>query len=73
VVAGRVKALKQWRDARAAELAVDPALVCTKSLIGTIAMQKPRAIKDLAAIQEMKTWQRKEFGHEIVQLMNQIR
>jgi ribonuclease D len=73
VVAGRVKALKQWRDARAAELAVDPALVCTKSIIGTIALQKPRGIKDLAAIQELKNWQRKEFGHEIVQLMNQIR
>ena len=73
VVAGRVKALKQWRDARAAELAVDPALVCTKSLISTIALQKPQEISDLAAIQEMKKWQRKEFGHEIVQLMNQLR
>jgi ribonuclease D len=73
VVAGRVKALKQWRDARAAKLAVDPALVCTKSLIGTIALQKPRKISDLAAIQELKDWQRKEFGHEIVQLMNQLR
>ena len=73
VVAGRVKALKQWRDARAAKLAVDPALVCTKSLIGTIALQKPRKISDLAAIQELKNWQRKEFGHEIVQLMNQLR
>ncbi len=73
VVAERVKILKQWRDARAAELAVDPALVCTKSLIGTIALQKPRKISDLAAIQELKNWQRKEFGHEIVQLMNQLR
>jgi ribonuclease D len=73
VVAGRVKALKQWRDARAAKLEVDPALVCTKSLIGTIALQKPRKISDLAAIPELKNWQRKEFGHEIVQLMNQLR
>lgn len=73
VVAGRVKVLKQWRDARAAELAVDPALLCTKSLIGTIALQKPRKISDLAAIRELKDWQRKEFGHEIVQMMNQLR
>jgi ribonuclease D len=73
VVAGRIKALKQWRDARAVKLGVDPALVCTKSLIGTIALQKPRKISDLAAIQEMKNWQRKEFGHEIVELMSQIR
>lgn len=73
VVAGRVKALKQWRDARAAELAVDPSLVCTKSLISTIALQKPREISDLAAIKEMKKWQRKEFGHDIVRLLNQLR
>jgi ribonuclease D len=73
VVAGRVKALKQWRDARAAKLEVDPALVCTKSLISTIALQKPRKISGLAAIPELKNWQRKEFGHEIVQLMNQLR
>ncbi|MEJ2168537.1 MAG: HRDC domain-containing protein, partial [Desulfobacterales bacterium] len=73
VVADRVKALKQWRDEQAARLEVDPALVCTKSLISTIALQKPRRISDLDAIQELKNWQRKEFGRDIVQLMNQLR
>ena len=73
VVADRVKALKQWRDARAARLQVDPALVCTKSLISAIALQKPHKVSDLSAIQELKNWQRKEFGREIVQLMNQLR
>jgi len=73
VVAGRVKALKQWRDAQAANLAVDPALICTKSLFSTIALQKPRRISDLAAIGELKNWQRKEFGPDIVRLMNQLR
>jgi len=73
VVAERVKALKQWRDAKAAKLEVDPALVCTKSLISAIALQKPRKVSDLGAIQELKNWQRKEFGREIVHLMNQMR
>jgi ribonuclease D len=73
VVAGRVKALKQWRDEQASKFSVDPALICTKSLISTIALQKPRNLSDLAAIQELKDWQRKEFGHDIVHLMNQLR
>ena len=73
VVAGRVKALKEWRDRQAAELAVDPALICTKSAISTIALQKPRKISDLAATRELKNWQLKEFGHDIVRLMNHLR
>ena len=73
VVAGRVKALKQWRDAKASRLEIDPALIFTKSLISAIALQKPSKVSDLAAIQELKNWQRKEFGRDIVQLMNQLR
>ncbi|UCD81269.1 MAG: HRDC domain-containing protein, partial [Desulfobacterales bacterium] len=73
VVAGRVKALKQWRDAQAAKLSIDPALICTKSLISAIALQKPRNLQDLAAIQDLKGWQRKEFGNDIVHLMNRLR
>ena len=73
VVSGRVKALKQWRDAKASRLEIDPALIFTKSLISAIALQKPSKVSDLAAIQELKNWQRKEFGRDIVQLMNQLR
>ena len=73
VVAGRVKALKQRRDAKASRLEIDPALIFTKSLISAIALQKPSKVSDLAAIQELKNWQRKEFGRDIVQLMNQLR
>ena len=33
VVAGRVKALRSWRDEQVARLAIDPALICTKALM----------------------------------------
>lgn len=73
VVAGRVKALRKWRDAQADRLALDPALICTKALMGTIAQQKPCRIADLKAIDEMKNWQKNAFGQDIVQVMRQVR
>ena len=73
VVAGRVKALRNWRDKQAKRLALDPALVCTKALISTIALQKPCEISTLRNIKEMKNWQIKEFGQEIVQVMKNVR
>ena len=73
VVAGRVKALRHWRDQQADRLAIDPALICTKALIGAIAQQRPRRVSDLSAIKEMKNWQKKEFGQDIVQVLKQVR
>ena len=73
VVAGRVKALRSWRDAQVDRLAIDPALICTKALMSTIALQKPRKVSDLSAITEMKNWQKKEFGQDIVRVLKQVR
>ncbi len=70
-VAGRVRALRNWRDAQVQKLAIDPALICTKALISAIAVQRPLKLSELAAIKEMKNWQRKEFGHHIVKVMKQ--
>jgi ribonuclease D len=73
VVAGRVKALRKWRDEQADRLALDPALICTKALMSAIAQQKPRRVSDLSAIKEMKNWQKREFGQDIVKVMNSVR
>ena len=70
-VAGRVKALRNWRDKQAQKLSIDPALICTKALMSTIAVQRPLKISELTAIKEMKNWQRKEFGQDIVKVMRQ--
>ena len=68
-VAGRVKALRNWRDKQAQKLAIDPALICNKALISSIAVQRPLKFSELAAIKEMKNWQRKEFGRDIVKVL----
>jgi len=73
VVAGRVKALRSWREAQVDRLAIDPALICTKALMSAIAQQKPRKVSDLSAITEMKNWQKKEFGQDIVQVLRKVR
>jgi ribonuclease D len=70
-VAGRVKALRNWRDKQVQKLAIDPALICTKALISSIAVQKPLKFSELTAIKEMKNWQRKEFGQDIVKVLRQ--
>jgi len=68
-VAGRVKALRNWRDKQVQKLAIDPALICNKALMSTIAVQKPLNLSELAAVKEMKNWQRKEFGQDIVKVL----
>jgi ribonuclease D len=70
-VAARVKALRNWRDKKVQKLAIDPALICTKALMSTIAVQRPLKLSELAAIKEMKNWQRKEFGRDIVRVLRQ--
>jgi ribonuclease D len=70
-VAGRVKALRNWRDKQVQKLAIDPALICTKAAISSIALQRPLKLEELAAIKEMKNWQRKEFGQDIVEVLKQ--
>jgi ribonuclease D len=72
-VAGRVRALRQWRDQQVKRLAIDPALICTKSLMSVIAQQRPLTLSDLSAIKEMKNWQRKEFGRDILAVLKQVR
>jgi len=73
VVAGRVKALRKWRDEQVERLALDPALICTKALMSAIAQHKPRRVSDLSAIKEMKNWQKREFGQNIVKVLNSVR
>ena len=70
-VTGRIKALRNWRDKQVQKLAIDPALICSKALISAIAVQRPLKLSELASIKEMKNWQRKEFGREIVRVLKE--
>ena len=64
--AERVNSLRWWRDSQAQKLAMEPSLILTKSLISTLAVQKPAKMSDLPRIQEIKKWQIREFGRDIL-------
>jgi ribonuclease D len=64
-----VKSLRTWRDTQAKALDIDPALICTNSQISLIAQQNPQNISSLAKINELKQWQRKAFGKDIVAVL----
>lgn len=62
----RLEFLHAWRETAAAELKLDPALVCTKNLMGELAKANPRSVTDLNRMNEIKNWQKTVFGKEIV-------
>jgi ribonuclease D len=69
--AERVKSLRKWRDSQARKLAMDPSLILNKSLISTLAVQRPLKMSDLSRIKEIKKWQVREFGKEILKILGQ--
>jgi ribonuclease D len=72
IVAKRVKELRIWRDRKAQQLQVDPAIICTKALISALAVQKPAAMSSLSKMKEIKAWQVTEFGRDIINILNTV-
>lgn len=69
----RINTLKAWRDKKAAELEIDPTLICNKSLLTTLAVNNPHDAGALESIEELKTWQRETFGEDILAVLNTLR
>ncbi len=72
MVAKRVKELRTWRDKLAKNLEIDPAIICTKALIGAIAVQRPLTPGNLVKIKELKNWQAAEFGGDIIEILKTV-
>jgi len=69
----RVKALKSWRDSKSQTLKIDPGILCSNALIGTVAVKNPLSAKTLEKIEELKNWQKKEFGPEIIAVLRGVK
>jgi ribonuclease D len=65
----RIKALKSWRASKVRVLEIDPGIICNNALITSIAIQNPVDRRSLDRIKEMRNWQKKEFGQEIITLL----
>jgi ribonuclease D len=62
----RIKKLRQWRDDKARMLQLNPALICSKTLLSTIAHANPKNGTELRKIKEIKNWQIQTFGSELL-------
>lgn len=67
----RIKALKEWKDAKAYDLDIEPALVLNKALISTLAVDNPSRKSELYRVKDIRKWQIKEFGTEIISILKQ--
>jgi ribonuclease D len=61
----RLLALKKWRTERAAEVAMDPGVLCPNSALEAIAWRDPENARDLEDLGELKRWFVREFGSEV--------
>ena len=62
----RVKRLRTWRDQKAADLGLNPALVLNRALIKAVAVENPKNKVELKKIEGLHQWQSKVFGDEIL-------
>ena len=62
----RVSVLKRWRTPRAAELGIDPGILCPNAGLEAIAWADPQHASDLRNVPELRRWFVGEFGEEVV-------
>ena len=72
-VPARITALKSWRTSKVRTLKMDPGIICNNALITSIAIQNPVDIRAMGRIKEMKNWQKKEFGQEMISLLKSLK
>ena len=62
----RLDSLKQWRRKCAAEVELDPGVLCPNSTLETIALNPPESHEEMLDRPELKQWFARSFGAEIV-------
>jgi len=65
-VSDRIRLLRRWRETQARRLKIEPSLICSKAAMAAIAERRPTKPEDLAEVPELRAWQRKSFGKEIL-------
>jgi ribonuclease D len=70
--ASRAEALKRWRERRGSALGLSPGLLCNNALITALAVRNPRRPPDLEGLPDLKNWQKRVFGDEILRVLRKI-
>ena len=69
----RIKALQQWRNDKADALMMDAGIICNRSLATRLAVLNPGSIRAVEDVEEMKAWQKRAFGREIVSVLKSVK
>lgn len=72
-VSDRIQRLRRWRESRARRLKIEPSLICSKAAMAAIAERRPSTPEDLADIAELRSWQRKSFGSDMIAALHKER
>jgi ribonuclease D len=64
-----IQRLRRWREAQGRRLKIEPSLVCSKAAMMAIALRKPAKPEDLADVAELRQWQRKVLGKDIIAVL----
>ncbi len=65
----RVSRLKAVRDIKAAELDLDPGVLCSRDRMEAVARKNPRRVEELAEIPELRKWQAEVLGPQFVKAL----
>jgi len=66
VLEARIERLKALRNRLAPKLGVQPGVLCPNGTLEAIARANPRTLEELAAVPELRHWQRRELGRELL-------
>jgi len=66
VLEARVERLKTARNQLAPKLGLQPGVLCPNGTLEAIARANPRTLEELAAVPELRNWQRREIGRELL-------
>lgn len=67
-VTSRIRNLKQWRQQKAEQLEMDPALILNKAALRQLAEKQPKTRQALDEIPELKPWQKDQFADEWIRM-----
>jgi ribonuclease D len=66
----RMKKLKIWRRRKSDFLKMDAGVLLNNAALKSLAEKNPKTIDEIYAVDEMKKWQKKEFGAELIAVLN---
>ncbi len=67
----KIRQLKRWREKEAKRLAIDPGVFFSNAQINALVEAAPTASDELYAIPALKKWQIREYGDQLIKIINQ--